>query len=389
MKLTDTNMQNFVIKNQADTINDIAEIVKTYYDKGEVLEVRKLTMGDSNFNYFVTVEEDNVHKKYFGQLFSTSKTLEDLKYELALRKYYAENAASRMKCAQVHETNNGEAAVKCECIEIGRVRYFCLFDFINGNTFERSTWAGGNLSLELLKGCARGIAQFHAGAYGYEAPEECKGVKLDYATDLKNYRRVFTEEFDRCRQGSTYKYYDYFAEYQPKLLEVLEQCTNSYMEAKDELPHCMCQIDTSPQNYLFDNNMNPIGICDLDIADYRPRLYDIGWFINEGLCKFDDKAVTNSLDIEDIANFIDAYDQAMEEMGNPAPGKLTTKERELIFDIFKLVSIHCGFYYIWDYILNDNPTNTYEFNTYWGNWTKTAIEYVEKHIDEFKRRIMK
>lgn len=388
MKFNDAAMQTYIIKNQDDTVGDIAEIVSKYYDKGEVTNVKRLTMGDSNFNYFVTVNKDGIETKYFGQLFSTSKGLADLKYELALRKYYQENAVSEMKCAQVHETSDGCYAVKCDCIEIGRTRYFCLFDFIKGNAFERSAWAGGNLSKELLKGCAKGIALFHAGAYGFVPPEECAGIKLDYENDLKNYKKVFTEEFERCRKGSTYAYYDYFGEYQPKLLEVLERCTKSYMEAKDELPHCMCQIDTSPQNYLFDDNMQPTGICDLDISDYRPRLYDIGWFINEGLCKFDDVAVTNSLDINDIVTFLDAYDQAMEEAGNPAPGKLTDKEREQVLDIFQLVSIHCGFYYIWDYILNDNPTNTYEFNTYWGNWTKTAIEYVEEHMEEFKKKII-
>ena len=85
--------------------------------------------------------------------------------------------------------------------------------------------------------------------------------------------------------------------------------------------------------------------------------------------------------------FLDAYDAAIEEAGNPKPGKLTAKEREMVMDMFCLVSIHCGFYYIWDYIINDNPSNTYEFNTFWGNWTKTALEFVEEHMEEFRKRI--
>ena len=89
-----------------------------------------------------------------------------------------------------------------------------------------------------------------------------------------------------------------------------------------------------------------------------------------------------------MITFLNAYDDAMEEIGNPLPGKLTDDERKMVIDIFEIVSIHCGFYYIWEYIVDDNPTNTYEFNTFWGNWTKTAIDYVEDHLDEFEKAII-
>ena len=59
----------------------------------------------------------------------------------------------------------------------------------------------------------------------------------------------------------------------------------------------------------------------------------------------------------------------------------------MVMEIFQLDSIKCGFAFIWEYILTDNPTNTYEFNTYWGNWTKTAVEFVEEHMEAFKNKI--
>lgn len=386
MKFNDEAIRTFVIEDESDTVQDIEDIVNRYYDLGTVVDVHKLSIGNTNFNYFVTLEKDGAQTKYFGQLFSTSKSLTDLKYELSLREYYDKHNRSEMKCGQVFATKDGGYTVRCVCSEIDRERYFCLFTFLEGKSWERDTWAYGKIWKELIRGCAKGMARYHVGAYGFVPPAEC-GEKMSYAEELVNYRKVFTEIFEQRRKESDYEYYDYFGEYQPRLLELLDKYTANYMAAKDELPTCICHIDTSPQNYLLDEDFDPVGICDLDISQERPRLYDIGWFINEGLCSFDPEKDTNSIDVDKIATLLDAYDEAIEEMGDPAPGKLTPKERDLVMDIFGLASIHCGFYYIWDYILNDNSTNTVEYYKFWGDWTRTALEFAEEHDDEFRSRL--
>lgn len=388
MKLNEDKLHSFVIRDQRSTIADISEIVEKYYDLGKAVEIRKLDMGDSNFNYSITLEKDHVKTQYFGQLYNAGKSLANVKFELALRAYFMRNMKSSMKCALHYSTKDGGYTVKCQCAENDRVRYFCLFDFLEGNSLDRDEWAYGKMSAELLKGCAKGIALYHIGAYGFTPPAECVDITTDYEEELAEYKRVFTEEFEKCRKGSTYAYYDYFAEYQPRLLELLNRYTKNYLAAKDKLPTCMCHMDTSPQNYLFNGDLQPIGICDLDWSQEHPRILDICWFINEGLCKFDSERVSNRLEIDDIVAFINAYDDAIEEAGNLKPGKLTKTERELLLDLFQLVTINCGFYIIWVYILEDNPSNTNEFNTFWGNWTKTALEFVETHYDEFKRKIV-
>lgn len=387
MIFNDNKLYKYVIEDEGDTIEDVKKIVDGYYDLGDVVEVKKLDIGNSNFNYFVTTEKNGSRTKYFAQLFSTSKTLTALKFELALREYYIENSSSSLKCAAVRLTEEEGFAVVCECADIGMTRYFCIFDFLEGNSQPRDEWAGGRMTKDLLRGCAKGIARYHAGAYGFVPPEECKSIDVSYADELKNYRYVFTEEFERCRKDSDWEYYDYFGEYQPKLLEILDKYTKIYLEAKDELPECICHMDTSPQNYLFDDNLMPVGVCDLDISRNAPRLFDIAWFINEGLCSFDEDKLTNSIDVEDVADFLDAYDEEIDVLGNPSPGKLTKKEREMVMDFFPLVSIMCGFYYIWDYILHGNTANSCDYYIYWGNWTKTIMEFLEDNMDEFKDRL--
>lgn len=388
MKLNGNKLPGFIIEDQGNTIVDITQIVEKFYDLGKAVEVKKLEMGDSNFNYSITLEKDHVVRKYFGQLYNAGKPLKNVKFELALRAYFMQNTKSDMKCATHYPTKDGSDTVECQCAENGHVRYFCLFEFLDGNSLDRDQWAYGKMSAELLKGCAKGIALYHIGAYGFVPPSECEGIRTDYEEELADYKRVFTEEFEKYRKGSTYAYYDYFAKYQLRLLELLDRYTKSYLAAKDELPTCICHMDTSPQNYLFDDDLQPVGICDLDWSQEHPRILDICWFINEGLCRFDAKKVSNRLEINDIVTFLNAYDDAIEEAGNLEPGKLTKKERELLLDLFQLVTINCGFYIIWVYILEDNPTNTNEFNIFWGNWTKTALEFVEEHYDEFKRKII-
>lgn len=119
-----------------------------------------------------------------------------------------------------------------------------------------------------------------------------------------------------------------------------------------------------------------------------PKARRFGLFINEGLCKYEPENVTNSLDIDEIILFLNAYDEEIEKLGHPALGKLSETERKMVMKVFELTSIKCGFAYIWDYIINDNPTNTYDFNVYWGNWTKSIIEFVEVHMDEFNQKIV-
>lgn len=387
MIFNDDKLNRYSIETEGNATGDIAKIVGLYYDLGEVVEVKKLDIGNSNFNYFVTTAKGGVRTKSFAQLFSTSKTLDALKYELSLREYYEKNNSSPLKCAGLKLAKDGGYTIACDCKDIGRVRYFCLFSFLEGACQPREDWAGGQMTAELIEACAKGIARYHAGAYGFTAPADCQGQDTDYADELVRYRYVFTEEFERCRRESDCAYYDYFADYQPKLLEILDRYTKKYMETKDELPECICHMDTSPQNYLFDDDMQPVGVCDLDISGRAPRLFDIAWFINEGLCCFDEKQLTNSIDPGDVAFFLDVYDREMEAMGNPSPGKLTHRERESVMDFFPLVSIMCGFYYIWDYILNGNTANSCSYYIYWGNWTKTIMEFLEDHMAEFKERI--
>lgn len=387
MVFNDDKLFHYIIENEGNTIENIKEIVDLYYDLGKVVEVKKLDIGNSNFNYFVTTEKGGRKVKYFAQLFSTSKTIKALKYELALREHYIRNNKSALECAEVYLTKNGGYTVACECTDIGMVRYFCMFTFLEGISQPREDWDGGKISKELICGCAKGIARYHVGAYGFTPPEDCESIDVSYEDELKNYRYVFTEEFERCRKESDFEYYDYFGEYQPKLLEILDRYTQIYLEAKDDLPECICHMDTSPQNYLFDANYQPVGICDLDISKKGPRLFDIAWFINEGLCRFDPDKMTNSIDPDNVAIFLDAYDEEIEALGLPVPGKLTDTERDKIMDFFPLVSIMCGFYYIWDYILHGNTTNSSDYYMYWGNWTKTIMEYLECHMDEFKSRI--
>ncbi|MCI8646980.1 MAG: phosphotransferase [Firmicutes bacterium] len=386
MKHKENHLYHYAITDQGNTIPDISEIVEQYYDLGDVIQVKKLDIGDTNFNYIITVKKDNAETKYFGQLFSASTSLSSVKYELALRRYFVSNS-DLMNCATACPAKDGNYMIQCICTENNRDRYFCISNFLEGRIKKREEWAGGRMSEALLKGCAKGIARFHTGAYGFIPPKDCEDIVSDYAQELAAYKSMFTEGFEKCRQGSSYAYYDYFAEYQPRLLEILERYTQKYLSVKDDLPVCVCHMDTSPQNYFFDDDLQPVAICDLNGSQERPRLYDLCWFINEGLCKFDADKMINSLDIDDIVTFLNAYDQAIEETGNPKPGRLTKKEREMVMEIFQLVSIKCGFAFIWEYILTDNPTNTYEFNTYWGNWTKTAVEFVEEHMEAFKNKI--
>ena len=76
---------SYVIENQADATFDIGKIAEEFYDLGTVSKVERLTMGDSNFNYFIVFDKDGVETRYFGQLFSSSTEYENVLFETELR----------------------------------------------------------------------------------------------------------------------------------------------------------------------------------------------------------------------------------------------------------------------------------------------------------------
>lgn len=393
MNFDDKALQTFIIEDQrkpANAVEDIKKIIETYYDLGKVDDVHIITVGDTNYNYYITLDKDGIKTKYFAQLFYAGKTLAEVKRDLTLRKYFMENTKSQLKCAVHYETKDGGYAVICESPQTSVPRYFCMFQFMPGNAIDRDVWAFGRMSDEMLNGIATGIANYHIGAYGFAPPAECVGQMMDFTEELADYKKVLTEEFEKRRENvRTDPYYQDYEKYQPRLLELLDRYTANYLAAKDQLTECVCHMDPSANNYLFDDKLQAISICDLDWSQQHVRLFDISWIILEAFCDYDPDEVTTNMDLDRCVALVDAYDAAIEMAGNPKPGKLSRKEREMLPEIFQLVSMRFGYYNPWLLIMQDNPSSSPEYNLYWGNWGKTAIEFVEEHMEEFKAKLLK
>lgn len=371
-----------------NTIPEIKKIIETFYEIGTVKDVKKLEIGETNGNYYLFVEKDGKDVKYFGQLFSAAKTFKDLKYEIALRNYFMETKMGMLRCALCLPTKDEGFTVKCDCIETGQTRYFCVFEFIEGITYDYDQWAFGEMDKKMIDGLASGIARYHMTASGYEPPDDCGDVMISYADELKEYRRVFTEEFEKRKtpMGEN-AFYDSFGKYQPRLLELLEKYTDHYMDKKDELIHCICHMDTSGNNYIFGDNFQPIAVCDMDWSHIMPRLFDLCWLTTQSFFHYDVETPSVSLILEDIAELLNAYDAEMEKAGNIFPGKLTALEREMFPEMFQLVAMRLGLYNILAYIMTNNPTATVEYNLYWSNCAIAEIECVEEHMDEIRQAL--
>lgn len=391
MNFNDDTIHEFTIKNQDDTLDDIRRIVESFYDLGQVVEIKQITIGETNFSYYIMLRKDGINAKYFAQLFNSGKSLSDVKHELALRQYFMTHSKTSLKCALHYPTKDGSYTVACDCPEIGHTRYFCLFDFLEGQPLgDRETWAFGRMTKKMHSAYVTGIAYYHMGAYGFESPIKYEASSMmEFSKELETYRRIFTEEFEKHRgcDSRLAETYRYFGEYQPRLLELLEKYSERYLAEKDGLTICVAHMDPGANNYMFDSDLKPIGVCDLDWSQEHLRLFDITWAILESFCEYDPDQVVTNIDLDKCVDFINAYDRAFEENGNPMPGSLTAKEREMLPEIFQLVSMRFGFYNPWLLILTDNPTACDEYNIYWGNWGKTAIEFVETHMGEFKSKL--
>lgn len=390
MNLKERNIQHFSIGDLNDTLPEIKRLIETHYDLGTVVNIKKLEIGETNFNYYVTMKQGNKETEYFAQLFSPAKSLKHLKYELGLRKWFMNNPKKLLKCALHCPTKEKSFAIQCDCAQNQQSRYFCMFDFLKGRTYDYDQWAFGKMTKEMICGMAEGIASYHIMANNYMPPADCVNIMESYAEELAEYKRVFTIEYEKRKTPiGENAYYDRFGEYQPRLLELLGRYTQRYMEEKDKLTECVCHMDSGMNNYIFDDNFRPIAVCDLDWSQIRPRLFDICWLMGEGFFHYDPVKITADMDTDDIATFVEAYDAAMEKAGCPAPGKLTKLEKKMIPEFFQLVAIRLGIYNIWTYIMTDNPTGSIEYNLYWGNCSIAEMEFVEQHMDEIKEKLRK
>lgn len=392
MEFNDNFLNSCIIKNQKNTLKDIAEIVNNFYDLGSVMHIEQIHIGETNFSYFVTLSKNGIQKKYFAQLYNSGKSLADVRHELALRDYFMKKRRASLKCALHYPTKNSGYTVRCYCPEIRRERYFCLFDFLEGESLGgRDEWAFGRMTDEKYKAYARGIAYYHIGAYGFKSPvgyEESSSMSFD--DELAAYRHMFTYELERMKERNTgpQKAYEFFTDYQPRLLKLLDKYTKVYESEKEHIIMCTAHMDPGANNYLFGMNLEPVGVCDLDWSQEHIRLFDITWAILESFCEYDFNSRTTNMNLDKCVGFINAYDQAMEEEGNPLPGKMTKREREVLPEIFQLVAMRFGFYNPLLLIATDNPAASDEYELYWGNWGKTAIEFVESHMEEFKNKLL-
>lgn len=392
MEFNDDFLRSVTIEKQADTLNDIAEIVENFYDLGSVEHIEQIHIGETNFSYFVTLAQNGSGKKYFAQLYNGGKSLADVKHELALREYFMRNRKTSLKCALHYPTKDGGYTVKCYCPEIKRERYFCIFDFLEGDSLgSRDEWAFGRMTEEKYKAYATGIAYYHIGAYGFKSPVSYEeSSSMSFEDELKAYKSMFTDELAKMKEkhNDLQEAYRFFTDYQPRLLELLEKYTERYETNKNDLVMCTAHMDPGANNYMFDKNLRPVGVCDLDWSQEHLRLFDITWAILETFCEYDFENLRTNMNIDKCVDFVNAYNRAIENEGNPLPGRMTEKEKEMLPEIFQLVAMRFGFYNPLLLIATDNPTASDEYELYWGNWGKTAIEFVEDHMEEFKNKLL-
>ena len=389
MKFNDSLIHEYKIVSQNSTLGDVKCIVETFYDYGNVTNIKQLSSGETNYNYVIDLDKGGIEKRFFAQLYNTNKSLAALKYELGLRNHIMSSGSADLKCALCHNTKDGGYTVACECVDIGRVRYFCLFEYLEGRTLlDREEWAFGRMDDKLIRNMAKGLALFHEKAYGYRPPEGGEGGTSEFAEDLLKYRDIYLNEFPKRRSDPDLdEYYDFFEKYQPRIIELLDRYRKSYVSVKDKLPVCVCHMDPSINNWMFDDDLNVMAVCDLDFSREIMRLFDICLFYIDGFCNPND--YENCLNLDRLIAFIDAYDEAIEQVGHSKLGQITREEREVFPDIFQLVAIKFGFNNIWDVILTNGFSSCNEYNLFWGKWSKACMEFIERNMDELKKKLMK
>lgn len=347
----------------------LAEVVATDYDLGEVLRVEQIFGGYVNLSFAVVVATPQGERRFFVRKYKASTSEQDVRFEHALVNHI--NGKGFHIAARVYPTRRGETYVKREEIADGRpvTRLFAVYEMLGGE--DKYTWVSNRLTDREFDSGARVLAQFHALAHDFDpgllAREQPPIMRM-----LRELPQAFRDYADASR-GTAFD--RRFVESLPRILELLDRGV-AMEDALRQAPQVPVHCDYHPGNLKWVDEQGT-GLFDFDWSKLDYRLFDVAQGIAY-FCSSWEGPDDGQVRLDKAAIFVRAYQDAAAAFD--VPGPLTAEELALLPRMVANANL---------YILNwdlsayyeDPDVDVDEYVTYLDHQLQ-FMEYIEDHLDE-------
>jgi homoserine kinase type II len=347
----------------------LAEVVASEYDLGEVLRVEQIFGGFENLSFAVVTRDGDGERRNFVRKYKHGTVEREIRYEHALVRHIRRNGFELP--ARVFEAKDGDTLVtREELLGAERVkRFFAVYEMLGGE--DKYTWTENRCTDAEYDDAARVLARFHQAAHDFEP-----GDLFREQPPIMDYLATMPGTFNGYAAGTKGTKYDqYFLSQLPRILEAIDRGLALGPEL-ESLPRCPVFCDYHPGNLKW-RDEHGVGLFDFDWAKLDHRIFDVAIGIVYFCASWEDTD-DGELRLDKAEVFLKAYQD--EASRTAAPGPLTDGE---LAALPRMLAIAALYVVSWDvvayYIDRDPKDDEYLF---FLEHNVAFVDFIEAHLDE-------
>jgi homoserine kinase type II len=347
----------------------VAELVSSEYDLGEVVGVDQILGGFENLSFGVRTRDDAGEHRHFVRKYKHGTVEREIRYEHALVGHIRDKGFHL--AAEVFRTRGGDTLARREELRDGeRVpRFFAIYEMLEGE--NKYTWVQNRCTDAEYADAARVLARFHQAACDFDP-----GDLVREQPPIMDFLATLPDTFRELAEKTTGTKYDaFFTASLPDILASIERGL-ALAPQLEGLPRCPVFCDYHPGNHKWIDERS-VGLFDFDWAKLDYRLFDVA----VGLLYFcsswegpDDREMR----LDKVRIFLEAYQREAARSGAPGPmgeGELAALPRMLAIAALYVVNWDIIAYYI------DRDPNDDEY-LFFLEHNVAFVKFIEDHLDE-------
>jgi homoserine kinase type II len=297
----------------------LAEVVTTDYDLGEVLRVEQILGGYVNLSFAVVVATPEGERRFFVRKYKASTSERDVRFEHALVNHVSGKGFHIAAC--VYPNRHGETLVRRQEMLNGEpvTRLFAVYEMLEGE--DKYSWISNRLTDKEFDSGARVLARFHALAHDFD-PGDLAREQPPIMQMVGELPQAF-RDFAAASRGTAFD--QRFIARLPRVLELLEKgrAMEGDLQGQPRVPvHC----DYHPGNLKWIDEQG-VGLFDFDWSKLDYRLFDVAQGIAY-FCSSWEGPDDGEVRLDKASIFVRAYQDEASQFD--VPGPLTAEELALL-----------------------------------------------------------
>jgi homoserine kinase type II len=347
----------------------LAEVVATDYDLGEVLRVEQILGGYTNLSFAAVVATPEGERRYFVRKYNRLNTEREVQFEHALVNHISGKGFHI--AARVYPNKAGSTYVRREETIAGeRVsRLFAVYEMLEGE--DKYTWISNRLTDGEFESGARVLARFHALAHDFDP-----GDLAREQPPIMEFVRRFPELFEAYAAQSRGAAFDeHYLDRLPSVLEAVRRGAAIEADLRG-MPKVPVHCDYHPGNLKWVDEQG-VGLFDFDWSKLDYRLFDVAQGVVY-FCSSWEGPDDGDVRLDKAAIFVRAYQD--EAARFDIPGPMSAEELALL----PRMVANANLYILnWDLMAyyEDPSVDVVEYLTYLSHQIR-FMEYIEAHQPE-------